>query len=37
MHVSYDLRVGDVEVQLMARGDLDDEEVLRVLHSLHRP
>jgi hypothetical protein len=35
MHRSYQLRIGDLDVRLTARGDLGDEETLRVLRSLH--
>lgn len=34
MHTSYELRVGDSEIQLTARGDLDPDTILRVLRSL---
>ena len=34
MHTSYELRVGEREVRMTAREDLDGEEVLRVLRSL---
>jgi len=34
MHAGYELRVGDVEVQLTSREDLDPEDILTVLRSL---
>jgi len=35
-HVSHDLHVEDLDLTLMARGDLDTGEVLKVLRSLRR-
>jgi hypothetical protein len=35
-HLSWELRVEELDLMLMARGDLDKPEMLKVLRSLHR-
>jgi len=35
-HQTFELRVGDLDLRLTARSDLDKQEMLKVLRSLHR-